>query len=227
MPDTPDTPPCSVQDGAHCDACTLNERINCRWDRCVLNGFIAVCWATYPGTLVLLGIVFLLTGWWWPIAAYTLYVVGIFLFEFRFLCSHCPYYAGEGRVLRCLANNGAPKIWRYNPAPMNGTERSLMLLLVWSLYVVIPLVAGLSAIWLVYAGGEGTVALLATIGVVLLTLAASSTFLWIMKIYYCSRCINFSCPLNTVDKQTVDAYLEKNPVMREAWEGSGYSLTRK
>ena len=40
----------------------------------------------------------------------------------------------------------------------------------------------------------------------------------------CSRCLNFSCPGNTVHKQVVDAYLRRNPVMRAAWEASGYRL---
>ncbi len=227
MPEVTEKSPCTVQGGAQCSGCTLPEKINCRWDKNVLSGFLAVCWATFFGTFLLLGIAYLLTGRWWPIAAYIVYVVLIFLFEFRFLCSHCPYYAGDGKFLKCLANNGAPKIWKYNPAPMSGTEQFLMRFLVLTLYGIIPVIAGLYAIWLVYSGGQGFVALIGTIGVFLLTLAASSTFLRIMRLYYCNRCINFSCPLNTVEKATVDEYLRKNPVMREAWEKSGYSLSEE
>jgi hypothetical protein len=40
----------------------------------------------------------------------------------------------------------------------------------------------------------------------------------------CGRCINFSCPMNTVPKRSVDAYLERNPDIRAAWEASGYRL---
>jgi hypothetical protein len=36
--------------------------------------------------------------------------------------------------------------------------------------------------------------------------------------------VNFSCPLNHVSKEVVDAYLERNPVMRRAWEESGYQV---
>jgi hypothetical protein len=36
--------------------------------------------------------------------------------------------------------------------------------------------------------------------------------------------VNFSCPLNDVPKEVVDAYLERNPVMQRAWEESGYRL---
>lgn len=33
--------------------------------------------------------------------------------------------------------------------------------------------------------------------------------------------VYFSCPLNKAPKEVVDSYLEKNPVMKEAWESSG------
>jgi hypothetical protein len=36
--------------------------------------------------------------------------------------------------------------------------------------------------------------------------------------------VNFSCPLNNVPKELVDAYLVKNLIMKEAWEASGYKL---
>jgi hypothetical protein len=47
---------------------------------------------------------------------------------------------------------------------------------------------------------------------------------YIIRHDFCSRCVNFSCPLNSVPKHIVDAYLEQNPVMREAWVKSGYQL---
>jgi hypothetical protein len=46
-------------------------------------------------------------------------------------------------------------------------------------------------------------------------------FFWTLRLYTCSRCVNFSCPLNTVPRETVEAYLARNPVMRRAWEESG------
>ena len=49
-------------------------------------------------------------------------------------------------------------------------------------------------------------------------------FFWTLREHTCSQCVNFSCPLNTVPKDVVDAYLERNPVMRQAWEESGYQL---
>ncbi|MBC8275650.1 MAG: hypothetical protein H8E40_11875 [Chloroflexi bacterium] len=49
-------------------------------------------------------------------------------------------------------------------------------------------------------------------------------FFWTLQRITCSKCVNFSCPLNGVPKPVVDRYLEKNPVMREAWERTGHQL---
>ena len=43
--------------------------------------------------------------------------------EIRVLCSHCPYYAEEGRILHCLANHGTIKLWKYHPEPMRFWEK--------------------------------------------------------------------------------------------------------
>lgn len=40
----------------------------------------------------------------------------------------------------------------------------------------------------------------------------------------CTKCVNFSCPLNRVPKEVVDTFLKQNPVMRRAWEKAGYKL---
>ena len=37
--------------------------------------------------------------------------------------SHCPYYAKKGLLLECPANLGCPKLWKYNPAPINRWEK--------------------------------------------------------------------------------------------------------
>jgi hypothetical protein len=49
-------------------------------------------------------------------------------------------------------------------------------------------------------------------------------FFWTLREYTCSRCVNFSCPLNSVPREIVDAYLERNPVMRQAWQDSGWPM---
>ena len=71
---------------------------------------------------------------------------------------------------------------------------------------------------------HGVIALLRLAGIAVSNLVASASFANTLKTFYCSQCVNFSCPLNTVPKATVDAYLRKNRVMREAWEQDGYQL---
>jgi hypothetical protein len=52
------------------------------------------------------------------------------------------------------------------------------------------------------------------------------TLVWIISMHFlsCSKCPNFSCPLNNVPKVVVDDYLKHNSVMRRAWENQGYII---
>ncbi|GAJ03014.1 unnamed protein product, partial [marine sediment metagenome] len=52
------------------------------------------------------------------------------------------------------------------------------------------------------------------------------SIIWIvsMRFLSCSKCPNFSCPLNTVPKNVVDDYLRHNTVMQKAWEEQGYII---
>ena len=49
-------------------------------------------------------------------------------------------------------------------------------------------------------------------------LSTIGTYMNLRK-YFCTHCINFSCPLNKVPEETVEKYLDKNPVMKAAWKG--------
>lgn len=62
------------------------------------------------------------------------------------------------------------------------------------------------------------------IGLFLACLLSVGTFLYALKVFFCPKCVNFSCPFNTVPKTAVDEYLKRNPVMKEAWEKSAYKL---
>jgi hypothetical protein len=128
--------------------------------------------------------------------------------EIRILCSHCPYYAEKGRTLHCIANYGLPKLWRYHPEPMSRAEKIQLL-------IGFALLAGLPFPFLI-AGGQWAL--------VVVGLLSAAAFGITLKRDICSACVNFSCPLNSVPKPTVDAYLRRNPVMRAAWEEHGYTL---
>jgi hypothetical protein len=139
-------------------------------------------------------------------AAFWVFFFGVF--EIRILCSHCPYYAERGFTLHCPANYGLPKFWRYRPEPMKRWER-VALLVCFAILFGYPLpFLVLGSQWVLLA----------------LTVYAGIVWAVVMQRNVCNRCVNFSCPLNQVPKAVVDDYLRRNPVMREAWEASGYRL---
>ena len=131
-----------------------------------------------------------------------------FVWEARVLCSHCPFWAEEGRILHCHANGGVFKIWKYRAGPMSRSEQAQFIVgaLVW---IAIPFAFLLL----------GREFLLAGIGLVTVVSGVHG-----LRHGACGRCINFSCPMNNVPKPLVDGYLQRNPQMRQAWEDSGYRL---
>ena len=149
-------------------------------------------------------------GYGRQIWGHVVFMVFFFTFwEIRILCRHCPYYAEKGWTLRCNANFGCPKIWQYAPGPMNSFEKVQLL-------IGFVILFGYPLPFMIY-GGQKTFAFL--------TAWAILVFWWTMKKHTCSNCVNFSCPLNGVPKKTIDEYLRRNPVMREAWEKAGWRLS--
>lgn len=128
----------------------------------------------------------------------------------RLMCRHCPYWAEVGSILRCHANYGVIKIWRYRPGPMSRMERLRFIIgaLVWLGFPFPFLLVGREY-------------LLALIGV-----SAAISGVIMLSRSVCSRCIDFSCPMNTIPKELVDTYLRRNPQIRIAWESVGYRLDR-
>lgn len=151
----------------------------------------------------------IVAGYGWYLLAWLAYsLFFFFVWEARVLCSHCPMWAEESRVLHCHANGGVVKIWPYRPGPMSRSEQVQFL-------VGAGMWAGFPFVFMLL-GGEY---LLALIGLV----AVASGVYGVLRTA-CNRCLNFSCPGNTVPKEVVDDYLRRNPVMRAAWEASGYRL---
>ncbi len=168
-----------------------------------------------------------LIGAWWSLTAYIIFLFVFFvLYEIRILCSHCPYYAEESTILHCLANHGMPKLWRYHPEPMNGFERISLVVCLVIIFFLFPLAVQGYGIWYIanYYAPDRVVALLGLTGIALLTILSGLAFFITLRNFYCSRCVNFSCPLNTAPREAVDEFMRRNPVMREAWERCGYRL---
>jgi hypothetical protein len=146
-------------------------------------------------------------------ASYIAYLAFFFqVWENKILCSHCPYYAFEDeKKVKCYANYGIHKAWKYNPAPMSRFER-------------VQFIIGI----IIFAGYPYVFLLLAEM-YVYFGIALLFAFIWIVSMHYlsCSKCPNFSCPLNNVPKDVVDNYLKRNNVMRKAWEKKGYLIGKK
>ncbi|MCK4480005.1 MAG: hypothetical protein KAV01_05725, partial [Candidatus Lokiarchaeota archaeon] len=111
---------CVWKDTAECGTCPINGKLICHFQRKYLFSFIGFFFVfaitAFVG-VIMAGYGWFLLGW-----------VGFWLFffefwEIRILCSHCPYYAEEGRKLHCIANYGSLKLWKYHPEPMNLSEK--------------------------------------------------------------------------------------------------------
>ena len=219
---------CTLDETSDCNVCDIKNKLACKWDKKIKNCFLAIGFP--PILIAIFGMVIIgkVTGAWWPLIAYVVYFMCMFsVFEIRFLCSHCPYYPGEGKTLRCLGNHGSPKFWRYHPEAINEFEKFLMRFgVVAMIFFIFPLsVLGYGIFYLAsHFAIYGLISLLGLIGLTFATLLSSISFVAVLKTFYCSHCVNFSCTFNTVPKHIVDAYLIKNTVMKEAWERSGYII---
>lgn len=212
---------CTIDENSECSRCELQGKLRCKFNRkdtakfatyvipFFFSGFFGMC---------LTGIV---TGNWFFLIGYLSFLILFFtLIESRILCRHCPYYAKPGRSLKCYANEGFPKIWRYEPKPMNRIEKMSFIICIF-LFGSFPIFTELYGIWYLsinYAS-YGLIAFLGFLGITIATSLA--VFAWIigLNLSFCSSCINFSCPFNKVPKKIVEPYLEKNPTLKNAWLG--------
>jgi len=121
--------------------------------------------------------------------------------EIRVMCSHCPHYAEEGTSLRCWANYGSLKLWKYRPGPMSMAEN-------------IVFFTGFVAVFGYPLGFFVAGGLWFLLGVYFLLTAS---FFVTLKRFLCSRCMNFACPLNGVAEPVRQLFWERNPKVKEAW----------
>lgn len=171
-----------------CENCSLSDSIHCHFSGIDLAKFIT---AVFPA-FVIGGIGVYRLGIWFFIP-WVLFIFAYFgLIEIRVMCSHCPHYAEPGNSLKCWANYGSPKLWRYRPGPMSTVEKVVFFA---GLMVVIgyPFVQ-----FLVYSKWF----LLILYGV-----AVIGAYLFMRKAM-CARCMNFACPLNLVDEGKKETFFE-------------------
>ena len=121
--------------------------------------------------------------------------------EALILCRHCPHYAEEGFTLKCHANWGLPKIPKFNPKPLNKIESVTWIVYVLALFLYFVPFFIASQQWLLLV--INTSALIIAYRTLLRTM--------------CTRCYNFSCPLNRVPQDVRKVFFEKYPAFAEAW----------
>ncbi len=217
---------CTLDEHLDCGSCDLKKNLHCKFESKYLVGFIIFAIPFF--FLAFFGMIFtgLLSGNWFFLIIYVVFVVLFFtVIEMRILCRHCPYYAREGKIIHCHANEGLPRLWKYDPLPLNRVEK-LAFLTCLGFLGFFPIFAEIYGIWFVFINyvNYGVYALLGLVGLGIGTLIAILVWLAGLQLFYCPFCVNFSCPLNKVPKDYIAAYLEKNSVIKEAWEKGGYKL---
>ena len=216
---------CTWDDESRCYECEIQDKLDCRWDKSLLMRFYKGGSIAMISGTVGLAIVGLFVSWI-PLIIYGGFWIFFFgFFEIRVLCSHCPYYSEEGNILHCLANHGTIKVWKYHPEPMKFWEQLGFLggAIFFVVYPVIGEIYGLFSI-LNSSSLEGVSLLLGIL--IILSTFGGFYFFRVLITRICPHCVNFSCPLNQVPKEVVDSYLMRNPVMKEAWELSGYVIDK-
>jgi len=181
----------------NCDGCAVHKTLHCHFRPIDLLHFLAISLPT-----LLLGGAGIYYESGWMLALWLLIVVGFFGFlEIRVMCSHCPHYTESGNSLKCWANYGAPKIWSYRPGPMSFMEKFIFfggIVIIWC-YPLFFLIKGMQWFLLV-------VFILSTLG-----------FFMTLKIFLCSQCMNFACPLNEVEDSVRQEFFKRNPDVAKAW----------
>jgi hypothetical protein len=196
---------CSWNSEADCKDCNEPKGLNCRFNYKSLFLFYAIFLPFAIPAIIGVrqsGYSSYLLGW--GIMA----IVFFGFWEIYILCSHCPYYALKGATIKCIANYGCPKIWRYQPGPISKSKKIQLILglIIMSGYPFIFMILGRQSLYLA------------------LSLVGLLFFFGVLFKFICTKCINFSCVFNRVSKNKVNAYLKRNPIMAKAWKEAGWRM---
>ncbi len=176
----------------NCEDCEIESKTNCNFQYCHLLKFYLIS----TPSLIIGG-----TGISkYNTSAFFIWLMIICLFflviEIRVLCAHCPHYENSKMTLKCWANYGAPKIWKFRPWPMTPQEKTI-------------LISGFAFVW-----GYPFFFLFASEAWLMLFLyfCLTTFFFTMLRLKNCVKCINFSCPLNQISPDTKEIFLRNNPV---------------
>jgi hypothetical protein len=180
-----------------CEDCPLLDSLHCHFKGVDLAKFLTV---VFPAFIIgCVGVY--LSGIWFFIPWIALILIYFGLIEIRVMCSHCPHYAETGSTLKCWANYGMPKLWRYRPGPMSGMEKVIFLAGLLLIFGYPLVLFGVISNWFL---------------AVLYGLSMVGAYFY-MRRSMCSQCMNFACPLNLVDEDRREAFFKRNPNIAVAW----------
>lgn len=182
-----------------CSDCPHNGVLHCHFSGIDLVKFLL---AMLPA-FVVGGIgIFRLQGWV-MLVGWVLFFISYFgLIEIRVMCSHCPHYAEPGSSLKCWANYGSPKLWRYRPGPMSTIEKIIFLGGLFVIFSLPAIILLMHSTW---------------VGLVIYSIALTAALTYLRR-GMCMQCINFACPLNRVGSKTRASFLQMNPKIARAWK---------
>jgi hypothetical protein len=193
------TKPIATCTASDCAGCTVAESVHCHFRPIELVHFLLISGLTF-----LVGGAGVLAQGFVPLLIWIAVILAFFGFvEIRVLCSHCPHYAEEGSTLKCWANHGSAKLWKYRSGPMSTLEKTVLL-------------TGFAIIWgtpLPFFVVSGRLFLLA------LYLLLVAGFFMTLKLFLCSQCMNFACPLNSVPEPARKLFFARNPIVARGWRG--------
>ena len=184
-----------------CDDCTIYNNLHCHFR---LKDWIHFLLIAFPPFLLGGAGIYHVAGW--LLIPWIIFVVAFFGFiEIRVMCSHCPHYAEPVSSLKCWANYGSPKLWKYRPGPMSVTEKIIFFggfALVWGYPLLLLILSKQLFLLAVY-------------------LMTTSGFFMTLVNFMCSQCMNFACPLNRIEEKIRSQFIDRYPSVAEAWGKAG------
>ena len=216
---------CTWDKDSDCENCSI-KTLRCKWEGKYLLAFALLFLPFGIPAFFGLSMTGIIAQNWYFLIGYLVFLIFFFqVIELRILCRHCPFYSEDTKILHCSANHGLIKTWKYTLEPMSMGEK-VVLIFCFILFATVPIVSEVYTILFIQNNllFYDEIDILLMIGTVLSTSISIITFFGILIIFYCPSCLNFSCPFNRVPKKVVDAYIIKNPLMKEAWEKKGYKF---